>query len=274
MPATDRPGLAEALAGGSLVLDAAMGTRLVARGLDLTVDDPALWAVDRPDEVARLHRLDVEAGSDALVTDTFGANAAWLARFGRAAEAAAINHQAAGLARLAAGLGRLVFGSIGPTASDDPGALRGQAEALVSGRDPVDALLLETFRLDRAEAALRLLRDVGVPVVASLYAWPAEVGEAARRLVDAGAAAVGANCVVGMAASLALVRAIRQAGDAPIWLKPSAGLPGGAMEPPRAFEEAAGELVDLGVGLVGGCCGTTEAHVAALRRGLDRCRAG
>ena len=83
MPASERPGLADAVARGPVVLDAALGTRLLALGLDLATDDPALWNLSHPESVADLHRRDVGAGADALLTNTFGANRPRLARLGR-----------------------------------------------------------------------------------------------------------------------------------------------------------------------------------------------
>ncbi len=91
--------LTAAIGGGPIVLDAALGTRLCAMGLDLKTDDPALWNLTHPDAVKELHRRDVAAGSQAIVTNTFGANRAWLARFNRANEVAAINRRAVELAR-------------------------------------------------------------------------------------------------------------------------------------------------------------------------------
>ena len=243
-----------------------MGTRLIGRGLNLAFDDPALWVVDHPSAVLETHRLDVLAGSQALVTNTFGANRSWLDRFGRADEALTINRLAVQLAR-DAGPGCYLIGSIGPTASDHSSALIEQAEALLEGG--VDALLLETHRLDQAEAALRRLEDLSMPILASLFAWPEPVGEAARRLTDLGAMAIGANCQVGMGPSLELARKLRDACDHPLLIKPSAGLPGSPTESPGSFGEAVFELVALGVRLVGGCCGSTEAHVSALRVALD-----
>jgi 5-methyltetrahydrofolate--homocysteine methyltransferase len=74
-----------------LVLDAGMGTRLLGRGLDLRRDDPRLWNLDRPDEVLAAHRLDAGAGSNACLTNTFGANRAWLSRLGRLGDLGASN---------------------------------------------------------------------------------------------------------------------------------------------------------------------------------------
>lgn len=257
---------ADALTSRPLLLDAAMGTRLIDRGLDLARDDPSTWTLDRPDEVLTLHRLDILAGSDALLTNTFGANRAWLARSGRADHAIAINSRAVEIARRAAGPDRLVLGSIGPTASDDPLALLEQARALAGAG--VDALLLETHRHDQAMKALSLLRPIGLPLLASLHAWPANLDHAARDLAEAGAVAIGANCLTGMAPALEIARRLRSATGLPLLLKPAAGLSGATVEPPEAFEHAAPGLLALGVRLLGGCCGATDAHVAALRRAM------
>jgi 5-methyltetrahydrofolate--homocysteine methyltransferase len=260
----------EALERGPILLDAAMGTRLIARGLDLGTDDPSRWVIDHPLEVDQVHQRDIAAGADALLTNTFGANEVWLARFGDADEARSINRQAVSAARRAAGPDRYVIGSIGPSASDHPEALVEQAEALLDAG--ADALLLETHRLDEAEAALGCLRDLPIPILASLFDWPEPIEESARRLIDRGAAVIGANCQLGMAPALALARKLRAAVAHPLLIKPSAGLPGPTLESPESFAEAVPELLKLGVRLIGGCCGTTEAHVAAMRVAIDRAK--
>ena len=211
-----------------------------------------------------IHRRDVEAGSKALLTNTFGANRTWLGRFSRADQATTINRQAVELARHA-GPDRYLIGSIGPTASE---SLQEQAETLLEAG--VDALILETHRLDQAEFALRQLRALPLPILASLFDWPEPIDEAARLLIDLGASAIGANCQLGMAPALDLARKLRAACDLPLLIKPSAGLPGSPLESPESFGAAVPELVALGVRLIGGCCGTTEAHVAALKDGLSR----
>jgi 5-methyltetrahydrofolate--homocysteine methyltransferase len=268
VPANDRLAFRDALARRPILLDAAMGTRLVARGLDLASDDPCRWVIHHPLEVYQIHQRDVAAGAEALLTNTFGANRVWLDRWGEGDETRSINHQAVYAARRAAGPGRYVIGSIGPTASDHPAALREQAEALVERG--ADALLLETHRLGQAEAALDLLRDLPLPILASLFDWPDPIVELAHRLIDRGAIAIGANCTPGMAPALALARKLRAAVDHPLLIKPSAGLPGSSLDSPEAFAEAVPELLALGVRLIGGCCGTTEAHVAAMREAIDR----
>ena len=108
-----------------------------------------------------------------------------------------------------------------------------------------------------------------MPVLASLFGWPEPIEDAARRLIDAGAFAIGANCQFGMTTALALARRLRAVTDHPLVLKPSAGLPTFPLDPPEVFAAAVPELLALGVRLIGGCCGTTEAHVAAMKRALS-----
>jgi methionine synthase I (cobalamin-dependent) len=255
--------LSEVLARGPLILDAAMGTRLVAERLDLRDDDPCLWNLSRAEAVRAIHRRDVAAGAGAVLSNTFGANRPWLRRFGRAGAVRAVNRRAVELAREAAGPDRLVLGSIGPAASNEPESYREQAEELAGAG--VDALLFETHRLDQAEAALRAVRGLSpAPLLVSLVDWPEPLGEATRRLAECGASALGVNCVPGMDAAVRLAESLRRVTGLPLIVKPSAGGPGQAPASPQSFAEAVPRLRALGLLLVGGCCGTTEAHVAAL----------
>ncbi len=198
------------------------------------------------------------------MTNTFGANRAWLDRFGEGDQVQVINQQAVTMARRTVGPDRPVLGTIGPTTADHPEALLEQVDILVEAG--VDALILETHRLDQAEGSLRRLRDVPLPILASLFDWPEPIEDSACRLIDAGAFAIGANCQAGITPALALARKLRAVTDHPLLIKPSAGLPGSVLETPEAFAAAVPELLALGVRLIGGCCGTTEAHVAAMRR--------
>lgn len=257
-----------ALARGPLLLDAAMGTRLIARGLDLARDDPALWNRTHPEAVAALHRRDIAAGSDAVLTNTFGANRAWLDRCGCTDRVAALNRRAVALARAAAGPGRFVVGCLGPSAAADPVAYREQADALADAG--ADALILETHRADQARIGLETLhRRTDLPVLVSLGPGPETEKDALRRLVDLGAAALGSNCLFGMGPMLEVADRLACALDIPLIVKPSAVLPDGRSAPPESFGAAVPDLLARGVRLFGGCCGATEAHVAALRAALD-----
>jgi methionine synthase I (cobalamin-dependent) len=261
--------LLAALADRPLLLDGGMGTRLIARGLDLTADDPALWNLSRPEIVRDVHARDIAAGSDVLLTNTFGANAAWLARLGRAGEMVAINRTAVALASEAAGPDRFVLGSIGPTAGE---LARDQAEILAESG--VDGLILETHRSDDALARLgELRRDLDLPILVGLFAFHEPIAEAGRRLADAGADVVGINCIPPEWAPEWIEDLWQAIPTVPLLCKPSAAHPDWPPIPPAALAAGVPALLRHGVRLLGGCCGATEAHVAALRSALDRAAA-
>ncbi len=254
----------DALRDRPLVLDAAMGTRLIARGLDLAADDPCLWALDRPEDVLDLHRRDLDAGADAVLADTFGANRRWLARFGREDDWAAVNRAAVALARRAAGPDRFVIGSIGPydAGAEDERLVREQAVALAESG--ADALILETHGETLARTRVPNVRKaVDLPILVSLCdsGWVGDL---------AGVAAVGCNCLAGMGRAEQALGAYVGRSSPPLLAMPSAGLPGEEPESPEAFAAGVPRLLALGVRLIGGCCGTTEAHVAAIRGAVDR----
>lgn len=268
LPSPSARFLAE-IARGPLALDAGMGTRLLARGLDPRRDDPSLWNLDHPDDVLRIHHRDADAGARALLTNTFGANRSWLARFARSREAGSINRAAVALARRAAGPSGFVIGDIGPSAAGDAGAAREQAAFLV--RAGVDALILETFRLEPALDVLRGLHvdrvSPRVPVIVSLWQWPDAVEGAASLLAQAGADVLGLNCRPALYDILPMVRRIAGAVACPLLVKPGIA-PGDdpGRSTPSAFADAVPALIGRNVRLIGGCCGTTEDHVAAIAR--------
>ncbi len=258
-----------ALDRGPLVLDAGLGTRLCALGLDLRTDDPALWNLTHPAEVLDQHVRDVTAGSQILFSNTFGANRSWLARYDRADSVEEINRAAIKLARWAFGADGFVAGDIGPSAAEQPGAAAEQAAVLVDSG--VDILVFETFRV---EPLLDVLREVlaalgtSVPILASLWKWPEEPVTTARRLEDLGVTAVGINCTPGMDAAIALADRLHGAISCPLLVKPAATGEGttGSNSTPAAFAAAVPQLLEWNVRLFGGCCGTTESHVEALAR--------
>jgi methionine synthase I (cobalamin-dependent) len=248
-----------------LVLDSAMGTRLVALGLDLRIDDPALWNLTHPEDVLDQHRRDVAAGSDVIFTNTFGANRCWLARFGCGAEVESINRQAVALARQATEPGRFLFGDIGPSAAGRAGAALEQAAILLDAG--VDALCFETFRAHQLEPVLLEVAAAAVervPLLVSLWEWPDPPELTARRLVDLGAAVIGMNCQEGIEAALAFAERMARGVDYPLLVKPGAGIAGCPDGEPAAFAAAVPRLLAQNVRLMGGCCGTSEQHVAAL----------
>lgn len=253
----------------ALLLDAAMGTRLIARGLDLSRDDPCLWTLDRPEAVLRVHRLDIEAGADAVLTNTFGASRNMLAHFGRDRDWISINREAANLAREATGLDRFVIGCIGPAANR--ASLNSGEQAAILIDAGVDALLFETH--DVAEALRGLASIPGRCPIARLVSLRGETPPsplAVEELVRQGANAIGTNCLPGARPTSLWLERLPALAGLPLIAKPSAGLPGEPLEPPESFAEAVPRWLASGVRLIGGCCGATEAHVAALRLAIDR----
>lgn len=271
-----------------LVADGATGTML--QGLGLPVGEaPERWTLDRPDAIRELARQYVAAGSDIIYTNTFGASRVHLARMGLDAKVAELNVAAVKLARDATG-GRPVFvvGSIGPTGemlepygefSPDAARAAFAEQARILSEAGVDGLVCETFTdLQEALLAVSAAQETKLPVVASMafdQGGRTMMGvtpeDAVTQLSDAGAVIVGANCSVGPDVVESVVRAMKTAQpQARLLAKPNAGLPqvveGKAVYTvtPEAMAEFAGRMKTLGVAIVGGCCGTTPAHLRAM----------
>lgn len=277
-----------------VLLDGAMGTMLLDRGLELGT--PAeRWVLERPDEVFRVHRAYVAAGAEVITTCTFGANAPNLARAGLGQERHTIWQVGVALAREAIGAGGFVLGDIGPiwpplgqpqapTEAERRAAYAEQASALASAG--CDALLVETMTdVDEAVLAISSIRDVTpCPVIATMAFVPAtperaaiDPRVAAHRLALAGAAALGANCMLTAAEMLHTVVALVAATELPIVARPNAGQPrrddtGRCVydETPERFAAGVARLVAAGARAVGGCCGTTPAFLEAAAAALSR----
>src|SRR5437879_7080138 len=287
------------LADGPLLCDGAMGTLLYARGVSLDACFDVL-NVNHPKVVQSVHAEYIAAGSDCIETNTFGANRFKLAVHGLADDVREINLRGVKLARdVRESMGRdvLVLGSIGPlgkylaplgtvTAEDARAAFREQAEALLEGG--VDAFVVETFSdLEEVALAVMAIRSVtDVPIVAQMAFTdegvtftgrpPAEVARTLRALP---LQALGANCSVGSSTLYEVLEQLHaEAGGLPLAIQPNAGLPSRIGErliylsSPAYMAEYAERMVDAGARLVGGCCGTTPQHIAAMREVLDRKR--
>ena len=254
------------------------------------------WVFDEPAKVEALHRAFVQAGSDIILTCTFGGTKLRLREASQYADRAhELNVRAAQLARRAAKArdGVFVAGSMGPTGKlmEPLGELtrtevvenyRDQARALTEGG--VDLLLLETFfALDEAEAAIEGVKQgSNLPLVVSfsydqgtrtmMGLRPSQVVQAIAPL---GIAAIGANCGKAPEAMLEIVTEMAaQNTGLPIWAKPNAGLPHlvGDREiydaNPEIMAGFAQKYVAAGAQIVGGCCGNTPAHVAAIAQAV------
>jgi len=291
------------LSRGVLIGDGAMGTMLEAAGL-APGSCRELWNIEHPEQVIAVHRAYVEAGADIIETNTFfGGNRIQLGKWGLGERAAEFNEAAVKLARAAAcpacpersrgelsrggGEEVIVSVSMGPTGEVlaplgnlDPGpaadAFREQAEA--AARAGADAATVETFfALEEIKLAIEAAAAAGLPVMATMTFEPGgrtmmgvRPADAARALTDYGATVVGANCGTGSERMLALAQEMMAATDRPIMVQPNAGLPrlvGGKTvfpETPEVMAEYAGRFAEMGVRIIGGCCGTTPEHIRAM----------
>lgn len=281
------PDFLQRLAQGVLICDGAMGTMLYAHGIYLNRCFDEL-NLSQPELVAAIHREYVAAGAQILETNTFGANRFKLAPHGHDHLVREINRAGAELARTCAGEEVFVAGAIGPlgvklepygtvTPAEAEEAFREQVEGLLAGG--VDLFLLETFAdLNEIVVALRAVRSQsGKPLVAQmtfgddgrtlLGAIPEKV---AARLLEEGADVVGANCSVGPQPMLEVVQRMHAAGALRISAQPNAGMPRLVegryiyLSSPEYHAEFARRFIAAGACIVGGCCGTTPAHIRAV----------
>jgi homocysteine S-methyltransferase len=258
--------------------------------------------LSQPEAVAEIHRAYVEAGAQLIVTNTFGANRYKLGPHGLADSVGEVNAVAVTLAKRVIGSPvratdqspLLVAGDVGPLGvhlapfgrvkpDQAYAAFREQIEALVLAG--ADLILIETMSdLQETSEAVRAAKDVGgVPVIASLTFTRDDrtlLGESPAKvsaeLVKLGVDVIGVNCSSGPAQVLRILNAYKRAApEAKFWVKPNAGWPeqvGGRImysATPDYFAEYAVAFAEAGAGIIGGCCGTTPGHIAAMRAALD-----
>jgi methionine synthase I (cobalamin-dependent)/5,10-methylenetetrahydrofolate reductase len=289
--------LEETLAGGKpLLADGAMGTLLVARGV-APGDNIDLQNLERPELVAQVHRDYLAAGAQVIETNTFGANRYKLVAAGLEDKLEAILRAGAELARreiTRAGGRALAAGSIGPLGvrlapfgrvreEQAEAAFREQASLLL--KYGAEWILIETMSdIREALAALRAARAAGAPLVGASFTFTRDgltllgdsPAEAARALAEAGADLIGVNCSAGPAQTVRILRAMRaEAPQARLSSMPNAGWPetvgGRILYPagPEYFGQYAKAFAEAGAAVVGGCCGTTPEHIAAMRAALE-----
>jgi len=272
------------------ILDGAWGTELQRRGLPAGAS-PELWNRENPGAVESVARGYVEAGSEIILTNTFGANRYVLARYNAAERTKELAEAGVAISRNAAGTAVQVFASAGPTGSivmmgdvDQDAVVETYAETAVAlARGGADAIVLETFNeLAELSLAFRGVKDgCDLPIVVSMSFAAGPDGTAtimgnrpedlARMAEDCGADAVGANCGIGPDTYVKVARRLASATTLPVWIKPNAGSPqigpnGMTQFPigPQEFASYAPQLVESGARFVGGCCGTTPDHVRAI----------
>jgi homocysteine S-methyltransferase len=276
-----------------LVCDGAMGTMLHAAGAALDRSLPELNLSD-PGLVSTIHESYLSAGADVIQANTFGANRLWLGDHGFGDEVAEINRAGVRIARAAQDRCErdvLVAGSVSPAvtalqrrrigSAERTEVIREQIEALLArGDDPgVDILILETFGyLDELVEAVGVAGELcDVPIVAqATFADDAHTlgGETPREVATVlsglPVAMLGTNCTIGPQRMLTVAEDLVRYASVPVSAQPNAGQP--RRTGPRSFEFSIGgdyfaryfrRFAEAGVSLVGGCCGTTPAHIRA-----------
>jgi 5-methyltetrahydrofolate--homocysteine methyltransferase len=283
--------LARLKAGDVLLADGPTGTMLQSMGL-APGEAPERWLFDRPDQIRALHRGYVEAGSDVILSCSFGGTRYRLEAHGLADRVAEVNRRAVELAREMAGHDVFVAGDMGPTGQllaplgpltpeDVADAYAEQARGLVEGG--ADFLLIETMSdTGEARAAIEGARRVSdLPIICTfsfdthgrtmMGIRPAHAAQEIAPLVTG----IGANCGRDPSEYVEFLAAMRPAAPgAVLWAKPNAGLPHMAGDEvvydftAQDMARVAVQLRDTGAQIVGGCCGTTPAHIAAMAKAL------
>jgi len=283
-----------------LLADGAMGTQLMLAGLEQGNCGEA-WNVDHPDRVLAIQRRYAEAGSDCLLTNTFGGSRIMLNRHAHADDVAAVNAAAVRIARQAfAGREGYVIGDIGPfgglmepygdfSEAQVRDAFREQAEALVAAG--ADAIIVETqTSLEELHLGLTAARAAGAASIIGSMAYDVTLDgstfrtmmgvdpeRAAQFMEEHGAHIVALNCGTGMTMERAreAVARYREVTKLPIMVQPNAGQPTlVAMrvvydETPEHMAAGVAPLLEIGANIIGGCCGSTPDHIRAFRKAMD-----
>lgn len=283
-----------------LVGDGAMGTQLMAAGLKQGGCGEA-WNLQEPQRVVEIQRRYVEAGSDCLITNTFGGCRIMLNRHGQKGNVVEINKAAVSIAREAFGDRKgFVLGDIGPfgglmepygevTEQEVSEALDEQAEALVEAG--ADAIIVETqTSFEELGLGIDAARKAGAPCIIASMAYDVTADgttfrtmmgidpeRAAEFMEERGANVVALNCGTGMDMVRARegVRRYRSACDLPVMTQPNAGLPvlenlvAVYKQTPEEMVKELPALLDEGVSIVGGCCGSSPEHIRAFRPIVD-----
>ena len=291
-PLLDRLRVGEVVIG-----DGAWGTQLMERGL-APGECPESFTLQRPEALAEIAQRYLDAGAEILTTNTFGGSPLRLQEYGLEPETERVNRLAVEALRAVAGEWAYVSGSVGPTGkllqpygdtSRDEvyAAFERQIDSLANAG--ADLICVETMiDLGEASAAIQAAKNVApaLPVLASMTFDPTprgfftvmgvDIETAVRGLLRDGADVVGSNCGNGSETMVDVAREFKRSTDRPIIIQSNAGLPENRAgqivypETPEIMARQVERLVEMGIAIVGGCCGTTPDHIRAFRRSVRR----
>ncbi len=278
---------------GPVVTDGSWGTQMQKRGLKRG-QSPDSWNLSHADQVRAVAEQYINAGSQIILTNTFGASRLSLANFRLGDQAIEINMAGVRISKEAAADRAYVFASIGPTGrmlitretTEEELQNVFEEQANAQARAGADGIIIETMiDIDEARIAAMAAKQTGLPVIVSMVYDSGEdkdrtmMGNSPEEVVaeisKIGVDGFGANCGQGIEAFLPICRRMRQATDLPIWIKPNAGLPEVVDDgvvfrtTPREFVQYVPDLIQAGANFIGGCCGTDQEFVKAIRQTVE-----
>lgn len=273
-----------------LISDGAWGTELIKYGFRHG-ECPEKWNADRPEIIKKIAKTYSDAGSDIVLTNTFGSNRIKLNKSGMGDLTDELNRRGAALSRESVTDDCLVFASVGSTGEfvaplgtisekELIETFEEQVRGLISA--DIDGIAIETMSdLTEAKCALKAVRNNSdLPVVVSMTFNNGPKGfatimgvkpiEASRELDSAGADIIGSNCGTGIHDFIQICKLLRSGSDKPVWIKPNAGVPklvdGKTLfsETPEDMAEYFFQLAEAGASIIGGCCGTTPEYIRLI----------